>query len=157
MGKKMKKNTSIRHALLEDISQILPLMEQLGYPQDQEEFEERFHLFLRQPGYGISVAGQSSSIQGVIAWSQSFSLVIPYQRIRIEGLIVDSNYRGQGVGKALMQFVEKSVETLRPCVIELTSGARRAKEGTHAFYNALGYHNDGPAEKLYLRKMLHAL
>lgn len=157
MEKKMKKNITVRPVLLEDIPQILPLMEQLGYPQDQEEFEERFHLFLRQPGYGIAVAGQSSSILGVVAWSQTFSLVIPYQRIRIEGLIVDLSYRGQGVGKALMQFVEKSVETLRPCVIELTSGVRRAKEGTHAFYKAIGYHNDGPAEKLYLRKTLHAL
>jgi histone acetyltransferase (RNA polymerase elongator complex component) len=39
-------------------------------------------------------------------------------------------------------------------VMDLTSGLRRAKDGSHDFYKSLGYKNHGYFEKLYLRKEL---
>jgi len=41
---------------------------------------------------------------------------------------------------------------LSPCVVDLTSGFRRKKDGSHEFYKALGYANEGYMAKLYLRK-----
>ena len=65
---------------------------------------------------------------------------------------MNKQYRGQGIGKRLMNFVENIAKTLSPCIIDLTTGLRREKNGSHEFYKPLGYKNDGPMAKLYLRK-----
>lgn len=54
----------------------------------------------------------------------------------------------------LMLFVEAFAEQFSPVIIDLTSGARRAADGSHEFYKNLGYANEGPKAKLYFRKML---
>jgi len=53
-----------------------------------------------------------------------------------------------------MLFVEAFAEQFSPVIIDLTSGARRAADGSHEFYKNLGYANEGPKAKLYFRKML---
>jgi GNAT superfamily N-acetyltransferase len=75
-------------------------------------------------------------------------------RFHVEGIAVDDKYRGLGIGKKLIKFVEDIAILHAPCVIDLVSGVRRAKDGTHEFYKALGYLNDGEMAKLYLRKEL---
>jgi hypothetical protein len=49
-----------------------------------------------------------------------------------------------------MIFFEAIAAQHAPVIIELTSGLRRASDGSHAFYKRLGYQNEGPAAKLYL-------
>lgn len=51
-----------------------------------------------------------------------------------------------------MQVVENHVQKFPGVIIGLTSGMRRANEGTHEFYKKLGYKNEGAMAKLYLRK-----
>lgn len=144
----------IRLAELNDAEKLLPLMEQLGYPQTIETLKSRINLFLKQDGYGIALAEEISTrnIVGWIAWSKSNLIVSSAVRLHIEGLIVDQKFRGKGVGKALMRHVENIAENNTPCIIDLTSGERRAKDGSHEFYAALGYENDGYMAKKYLRK-----
>ena len=88
----------------------------------------------------------------MISWSKSHLFVQGKVRFHIECLIVDRNYRNKGVGKKLMLFVEEVAKISRPAIIDLTSGVRRAKDGSHDFYKALGYNNEGHMAKLYLRK-----
>ena len=102
--------------------------------------------------YGVAVAEKANEIIGLVAWSKTTLLVSQKTRIHIEGLVVNKQYRGQGIGKKLMNFVEDIAKTLSPCIIDLTSGLRRAKDGSHEFYKTLCYKNDGPMAKLYLRK-----
>lgn len=148
----MLEEAVIRMAVLNDVIQLLPLMEQLGYPQNLEVFQKHFIEFMSEKDYGIAVAEQNGKIIGCVAWSKSIRFVSNAKRIHIEGLIVDKEYRGYGIGKKLMNFVEKFAKTFSPCIIDLTSGLRRAKDGSHEFYKALGYHNEGYMAKLYLRK-----
>jgi ribosomal protein S18 acetylase RimI-like enzyme len=42
----------------------------------------------------------------LVAWSKSIIFVSTATRIHIEGLVVNKQYRGQGIGKALLNFVE---------------------------------------------------
>ena len=79
-------------------------------------------------------------------------IVTNQTRFHIEGLIVDKNNRGLGIGKQLMYFVEDIARKFSPSIVDLTSGLRRAKDGSHEFYKNLGYQNNGPMAKLYLRK-----
>ena len=142
----------VRVAKMSDISGLLPLMDQLGYPTSRKELETQFKRFTKNDGYGIAVAVLDEKVIGLVAWSASSLFVLNKVRFHIEGLVVDEKYRGCGVGKKLMLFVEDIARKFSPAIIDLTSGLRRAKDGSHEFYKTLGYQNDGHMAKLYLRK-----
>ena len=55
----------------------------------------------------------------------------------ILGLATDSNYRRQGIGKALVEKTEEWASGKGAKIMRLNSGASR--EGAHAFYRNLGY------------------
>lgn len=144
--------TVIRLAENGDIQKILQLSTQLGYPQNSEDFPRHFEIFNQQEGYGVAVAEHLGFVVGWVAWSKSLVFIMDKVRIHIEGLIVDKKHRGLGIGQMLMKFVEDFAQRFGPYIIDLTSGLRRSKDGTHEFYKALGYRNEGEMAKLYLRK-----
>lgn len=144
----------IRKAYHQDIDSLLPLMEQLGYPTSLQAFEERFQSFLHLDDYGIALATSQNLVIGFVAWSKSRIFVIDKIRIHIEALVVHDQYRNQGIGKKLINFIEEFAKQFSPVVIDLTSGVRRAKDGSHDFYENLGYKNEGHMAKLYFRKEL---
>lgn len=143
---------TIRLATINDIPELLPLMSKLEYPTTKEILEKRFSNFTAREGYGVAIALSKDKIIGFVAWSKSMLFVSDAVRFHIEGIIVDSNYRGHGVGKKLMLFVEEIAKASSPTIIDLTSGTRRKKDGSHEFYHALDYKNEGHMAKLYLRK-----
>ena len=51
----MSKEATIRIATMHDVRDILPLMEQLGYPQNTQDFEKRLEIFMSKEGYGVAV------------------------------------------------------------------------------------------------------
>jgi GNAT superfamily N-acetyltransferase len=81
-------------------------------------------------------------------------LISDATRFSIVGIVVSTNHRNMGIGKKLMKFVEDIAKQHSPAIIDLTSGLRRAHDGTHEFYKRIGYKNEGPMAKLYLRKEL---
>ncbi len=144
----------IRHAHINDIPGLLPLLAQLGYPCALEDLEVRFTRFIDNSGYGVAVCEMDNSVAGCVAYSKSQLFVSNASRFHIEGLIVAENYRGKGIGKKLMLFVEEIAKCHSPAIVDLTSGLRRAADGSHKFYERIGYKNEGPMAKLYLRKEL---
>ena len=145
---------TIRKATLSDIPDLLPLLDQLGYSTTKEELAKRFNYFCSIDGYGVVIACIENKIVGFVAWSKSKLFVSDSIRIHIEGLVVDKEYRGKAVGKKLMLFVEEYARSCGPAIIDLTSGLRRAEDGSHQFYDKLGYKNEGLMAKLYLRKKM---
>ncbi len=152
MGTKDNLYILVRSAETSDISTLVPLMDQLGYPVLKHELKLRFERFTKNNGYGVAVACLENQVVGFVAWSTSSVFVLDKVRFHIESLVTDEKYRGYGVGKKLMLFVEDIARKFSPAIIDLTSGLRRAKDGSHEFYKNLGYHNDGHMAKLYLRK-----
>ncbi len=147
-------NITIRRAKTSDIPTILLLMDQLGYPTSENTLRIRFQKFTENRGYGVAVACLEDEVVGWIAWSKSELFILDKTRFFIEGLVVDEHKRGLGIGKQLMQFVENIAHEFSPSVVDLTSGIRRAKDGSHEFYKNLGYQQDGPRMKLFFRKEL---
>ncbi len=143
---------SLRYAIADDIPHMIPLFDQLGYPVEAKDLEHRFNIFTQKEDCGLCVAVTESTVVGWIAWSKTPCFVSGKVKFRIEGLVVGHAYRRRGVGQKLMQFVENIASQSAPSVIDLTSGLRRAQEGTHLFYKNLGYQNEGFMAKLYLRK-----
>lgn len=143
---------NIRHATHKDIPELLPLMSELGYPCSLSLLEQRFKKFIANNGYGVLVALDDIKVIGFVAWSKSDLFVLDKSRFHIEGIVIDEKYRGKGIGKKLMVELEKIAGKTAPCIIDLCSGKRREKDGSHQFYNSLGYKNEGYMAKLYLKK-----
>ena len=144
----------IRHATIDDTPRLLPLLSELGYPTTLEDLNRRFLKFVKNPGYGIAVCEMDEKITGFIAWTITDHLISDATRFSIVGIVVSTNHRNMGIGKKLMKFVEDIAKQHSPAIIDLTSGLRRAKDGTHEFYKRIGYKNEGHMAKLYLRKEL---
>jgi GNAT superfamily N-acetyltransferase len=145
---------SIRWANLSDAEQILPFLEGLGYPMSLIQLQEKMGIYNDKSHYGLLIAEKDKRIVGFVAFSINDVFILPAPRVRIEALFVDPNCRKQNIGRLLIEAVEQEAKKRGCVILELTSGARRAVEGTHEFYRRLGFHNEGPDAKLYLRKQL---
>jgi GNAT superfamily N-acetyltransferase len=146
---------NIRFAHHDDLPGLLPLMAQLGYPCTPEELENCFHAFTAFHGHRIAVACDESKIIGWMAWTTTKVFVVNKTRFHLEGIVVDEYYRGQKIGRKLMSFLEEIAKESGSVIIDLCTGLRRAKDGTHEFYKKLGYANEGSMAKLYLRKEIN--
>lgn len=144
----------IRHATINDTPKLLPLLSELGYPATLKDLNRRFLKFVNNPGFGVGVSEMHEEIRGFIAWTKTDHLISDATRFSIVGLVVSTSHRGTGIGKKLIKFVEDIAQQDSPAIIDLISGLRRAKDGTHKFYNRIGYKNEGPMAKIYLRKEL---
>ena len=111
--------------------------------------------FLTDPSYGVAVCELNQQIVSWVAWVVNEHFVREKIRFQIWGLVVSGDHRGREIGKRLIIFVEAiAAQAKAPAIIDLLSGKRRASDGSHAFYQALGYHNTGVTDKLYFRKEL---
>jgi GNAT superfamily N-acetyltransferase len=147
-------NPQIRNACIKDTPHIQHLLSQLGYPLTEATTENRITLYTSSPNFALFIAEISNQIVGLIALSLRDLFIVPTKKCCIEAIVIDEEYRGQGIGQKLMAIAEDYARSRECGVIELTSGLRRAKDGTHDFYKKLGYQNDGYYAKLYLRKEL---
>lgn len=145
---------NIRHTTENDIPEFLLLLAELGYPTSLNDLSHRFKQFLQNKGYGVAVCEINNKVVGFVAWSSSYLFVSNVKRFHIEGIVVDSRHKGSSIGKKLMEFVEDVAKNDSPVIVDLTSGLRRAKDGTHELYKSLVYQNEGKMAKLYLRKEL---
>lgn len=144
----------IRQATIEDSAQLVPLMEQLGYTLSFKEIKERIHIYMTKHDYMLFVSLEEERVTGTLALNFHEMFVLPSRKAKIEALVVDENHRRKGIAQALMRKAESYAKEYGCTVIELTSGMRRASMGSHDFYKKLGYQNEGPLAKLYLRKEL---
>ena len=144
----------IRSALMKDVHSLASLSEQLGYPLPLHIMKERLSFYQTTPGHHIMVVEENSVIFGFVAYTITELFILQGRRCFIMGLVVDKEKRGHGIGRKLMEHVEAHAGQENCLVIDLTSGKRRAPSGSHDFYRALGYGNDGAYAKLYLRKEL---
>jgi GNAT superfamily N-acetyltransferase len=70
----------------------------------------------------------------------------------IENVIVDPTRRGRGIGRALMQALEREARTARCTKLMLLSGASRAD--AHRFFARLGY--DGERKRGFVKYLNRA-
>ena len=145
---------TIRLICKQDSHQMLSLLEQLGYPQTLEIIQTQIQAYSEQTNHIAFVAEKDNKLVGFIALGWLIFLHAPGRTCRILGLVVDEQYRNMGIGTLLLMHAEKWATEEKCKIIDLTSGLRRTKDGSHKFYQSLGYHNDGDYAKVYLRKEL---
>jgi GNAT superfamily N-acetyltransferase len=129
-------NPTIRLATADDAEELARLSGQLGYPSTVEETVRRLQVVNRHAGQVVYVAEANGSLVG---WMHVFARpsLTAEPSAEIAGLVVDEQYRGCGIGQALMREAERWAEVEGYRAVTLRSNVKRLR--AHAFYERLGY------------------
>ena len=145
-GSAPQRRLAVRPASVEDAEALARLSLQLGYPSSREEVERRLGPLLGQPGHAVLIAeaereGDRAPGEGtqVVGWIHGFveRTVESDPTVEIGGLVVDEAWRGRGVGRLLMAYVERWARSVACNTVTVRSNVTR--ERSHAFYQTLGY------------------
>lgn len=132
----MQTNIHIRRIEEEDAVAIKSLSAQLGYRLSFEETIENIRDVLSSKDQTAFVAYKEDSI---IGWIHIFRTVRLESKsfIEIGGLIIDENYRKQGVGKLLVNSALELAKEKHISKIRVRCNKKRFE--AHKFYRALGF------------------
>ncbi|MBW4444626.1 MAG: GNAT family N-acetyltransferase [Plectolyngbya sp. WJT66-NPBG17] len=121
----------------EDAERIALLCEQLGYSVQAEPIYDRIKLRETDSNYMIYVADLPD--RPVVGWIQVgiIATLIAGRQAMIQGLVVDENYRDQGIGYLLTRRAEYWAQ-LKGCNSTLVC-SNTLREKAHYFYRKLGY------------------
>ena len=126
----------IRTMNSEDAKAVNLLSRQLGYPLSEEQTLQNIASITQSENHTAFVALYENKIVGWIGAAYSIMIeVMPH--CEINGLVIDENNRGKGVGKSLIEKViqwakEKGVDNL-----SLRCNIKRSE--AHLFYEHLGF------------------
>ena len=100
-------NYRIRSAASEDSEQLAALVEQLGYIADERFIRDQLAQLASRPGTTVFIADDNGTVIGLLCFS-----IIPLLHVsgglgRISALAVDSQFKGQGVGRRLVAEAEE--------------------------------------------------
>jgi len=126
---------TVREALVEDAERIAALAHQLGY--DVNDVHVLSTLRTRNDDYEVFVAVVPRA--GVVGWIgvRARQTLTTQRRAEVEGLVVEDEYRGTGVGKRLLERAERwGRDHDCPSLRLLTNVVR---ERAHRFYEREGY------------------
>lgn len=133
----MAQAVRIRNAVIDDFIAIYLLnLYSLGYEYPTEQTKKRVAFILLNPNAKLLVAEIGGHVIGYIhaidydcTYSDSLKSIL--------ALAVEEDYRGQGVGKALVAAVEKWAASCGASGVRLVTSMYRAE--AHRFYEACGY------------------
>src|SRR5699024_8098011 len=122
-------------------------MGELGYLTTTAEMEFRFSKISSNPIYNTQVAEKNGVIVGMIGMMLGFHYEKNENYVRIVALVVDSEYRKQGIGEKLIKKSEEWAKEQGANRIALNSGNRSERDDAHHFYIKRGF--EGSATGFY--------
>lgn len=123
---------------LSDLGKVTKLSEQLGYPNQLHDIQNRFLEIESRRDAALFVAKDEK--ENVIGWihvTRGTASLIGLPKAEIAALVVDENYRGQGVGTRLVKEAEEWTRGQGLSIIRVRTNVKR--EATHKFYQKEGY------------------
>ena len=127
----------IREAVIGDYKDLCSLNKNgLGYDYPEEKTKEKLRLVLALPTDKIIVAELDAKLVGYIHLS-AYECTYFESLKNILALVVDENYRHQGIGRQLIQTGEEWAKETGSKGIRLSSGFNRTD--AHQFYQHCGY------------------
>jgi GNAT superfamily N-acetyltransferase len=133
---------------LEDIQSTYRVMRQLR-PQftDPEKYLQVVQSLIANENYKLIALYHDGACVGVAGYQVGERLSLG-RILYVADLVVDESWRGNGIGKKLMKYLEAVAHMAGAVRIVLESGVTRVS--AHAFYKGLGY----TADSLSFRKGL---
>lgn len=125
----------MRDALLTDTPRIAALSLQLGYEVPLAHVEHQLRTLGDQRRVFVAVVPRV----GVVGWIgvRRVDTLLSSHRADVEGLVVEDEYRGNGIGEVLLQAAEAWARMSGATSLRLLSNVVRTR--AHAFYTRLGY------------------
>ena len=133
----MGTTVTVRDATSADANDLSRLLMQLGYPTEPHVAQERLARTTADGNGRIILAVKDGAVCGMITTYCLRTLHRPGDICRITALVVDASVRGAGIGRLLVEEVERYARETDCVRVEVTSAAPRT--GAHAFYLRLGY------------------
>lgn len=127
---------SIRQMTTDDVSAVNKLSAQLGYPLPEEQTLQNIKTVLASKEHDAFVAVLDNNVAGWIGLAQSVMIeMLPH--CEINGLVIDENFRGKGIGKLLVEKAKQWAKEKGNDRIILRCNVKRTE--THLFYQHLGF------------------
>ena len=137
----------IRRASIGDALRISQLCsDALGYDSTEEAVLGRLTALLHRDTECIIVAELDGLIAG-FAHACEYHLLYQPPMMNLMGIAVDAQFRGRGIGRALLSAVEDHARKCGAHGIRVVSGIGR--EDAHSFYRAIGYADAGASVKFF--------
>jgi GNAT superfamily N-acetyltransferase len=130
-------SVQIRPVRADDAERVAVLCGQLGYPASREAVERRLHQIRRDEQHGVWVAESPDGT--VVGWVHGYVCrsVAEDAQVEIGGLVVDERHRRRGVGRLLVEHVERWARERDCWAVHVRSNVIR--EDARAFYESIGY------------------
>lgn len=129
----------IRNFVFDDIDDVVDLMAQLGYPTSAEVMQKRMRILTSLPDYHTFIADLDGKAVGLIGVCKRVLYESDDVPVQIAALVTHSQYRGAGIGRALVQAAEKWALEAGAHSLFLTSGIKPERTKAHEFYQNLGF------------------
>lgn len=120
------------------LPEVGKLSDQLGYPVKMNELLLRFQKLSIKNRHALFVCEENKNILGWIHL-ECVEDLIEEDKVEIKAFVVEENFRGKGIGKALLETAEKWAKTYQLHTIYLNCNILR--ERTHKFYQREGFEN----------------
>ncbi|MDX8360703.1 GNAT family N-acetyltransferase [Cytobacillus sp. IB215316] len=133
----------IREYESSDLAQFASLMDDLGYPASIDDMKVRMERIESNPNYYTFVAEKEKSLVGMIGITVHTTYTSNEAKIQITSLVTKRQYRGQGIAKSLVKFVEDWSMRRGSNFIYLLSGKSEKRVKAHELYKFLGYEITG--------------
>jgi len=135
-----------------DAPELARLSGVLGYPADPHEMKTRLAHVLSEPDQHVAVIeSRGGRLAGWVHVQRLVSLE-GGERAELMGLVVDSEERRSGVGRALVAAAEEWARTQG--VQKITVRSNLARADSHPFYEALAYRLT-KSQHVYVKKLNH--
>ena len=119
-----------------DAKAVSTLSKQLGYPLSVEQTLQNINAVLQSKDHTAFVAEYENKIVGWIGASQAIMIeVMPH--CEINGLVIDQDHRGMGIGKLLVDKVKQWAREKNITKLGLHCNIKR--KDAHLFYEHLGF------------------
>ena len=140
----------IRECFINDSFAIQQLNSlELGYDFPTEQTQQKLYELLASDKDKIFIAEVDGIVVGYVHVNNYELLYAPPMK-NIMGIAVSSDYRRMGVGRALLERVERWAKETGAAGVRLVSGGSRID--AHSFYKSLGYGEGKP--QLNFKKQL---
>lgn len=133
----MNRELKIRDALPEDAGQIGVLLAELRHGYPDELVRKNVEALLGSEHDTLVVAESGDTILGMAHLHTARLIHEPERIARVAALVVKSNSRRKGIGRAIMERLEELAIQAGCAGLELTTSLGR--DEAHLFYQSLGY------------------
>lgn len=129
----------IRQANKDDIAPLAALMTELGYATTAADMRERFRTIEQESLYKTFVADYRGEVVGMAGALKSYYFELNGSYVRLAALVTKESYRNKGVGRALVEAVERWARAMGCNAIVLNCGNREERRAAHIFYQRIGF------------------